>query len=379
MVPGPQRSTGRVGWWLAVGTLAALLGFVAVNVLGTLVLGLFVYYVVRPLDERVSRYLPADTAATVTFLGVVFPLLAVVGYIAVVASQELLAAFSGRSLTVSTLLEPYLDGGISDTRRTTVEAALDDPLGLVTSNTDAARQVLDAALAFAGAASGLLFVLFVAAAVAYFLLQDGDRLYRWSRAYLFDEESVLDAYLRAVDRDLETVFLGNVFTVGLVAVAAAVVYNAYNLVAPAPVEMPIPTALALATGLASFVPIVVGKLVYVPLTGLLTVSALRTDPGLAVYPVGLFLVALVLLDVLPQAALRPYLSGRDLHTGATMLSYVLGAAVFGWYGVFLGPLVLVLVVQAARIVLPELLAGEELTPAVSAPASLGSTPGDGSD
>jgi predicted PurR-regulated permease PerM len=261
MTPGPQQSVGRIGWWFAVGTLAALLGFVAVNVLGTLVLGLFVHYVVRPLDERVSRSLPADTAATVTFLGVVFPLLAVVGYIAVVASQELLAAFSGRSLTVSTLLEPYLDGGISDTRRTTVEAALDDPVGLVTSNTDAARQVLDAALAFVGAASGLLFVLFVAAAVDYFLLQDGDRLYRWSRAYLLDEESVLDAYLRAVDRDLETVFLGNVFTVGLVAVAAAVVYNAYNLVAPAPVEMPIPTALALVTGLASFVPIVVGKLV----------------------------------------------------------------------------------------------------------------------
>jgi predicted PurR-regulated permease PerM len=55
-----------------------------------------------------------------------------------------------------------------------------------------------------------------------------------------------------------------------------------------------------------------------------------------------------------------------------MLSYVLGATVFGWYGIFLGPLVLVLVVHTSRIVLPELVAGEELTPGVSAPSSLGS-------
>jgi predicted PurR-regulated permease PerM len=138
--------------------------------------------------------------------------------------------------------------------------------------------------------------------------------------------------------------------------------------------MPIPTALALATGLASFVPIVVGKLVYVPLTGGLAVAALRTDPGLVAYPVGLFLVALVCLDILPQTVVRPYLSGRDLHTGATMLSYVLGATVFGWYGLFVGPLVLVLVVQAARIVLPELVDGRELTPTVSGPAAVGSDP-----
>jgi hypothetical protein len=44
-----------------------------------------------------------------------------------------------------------------------------------------------------------------------------------------------------------------------------------------------------------------------------------------------------------------------------LLAYVLGAALFGWYGLFLGPLILVLVVQAANVVLPELLHGDPLT------------------
>jgi predicted PurR-regulated permease PerM len=47
--------------------------------------------------------------------------------------------------------------------------------------------------------------------------------------------------------------------------------------------------------------------------------------------------------------------------------------VFGWSGLFLGPLVLVLIVQTTRVVLPELLAGHNLTPSAAA-ASLGSDP-----
>jgi hypothetical protein len=68
-----------------------------------------------------------------------------------------------------------------------------------------------------------------------------------------------------------------------------------------------------------------------------------------------------LLDIIPQTVLRPYLSGRGIHTGLVLFAYVLGAALFGWYGLFLGPLLLVLVAQAANVVLPELLHGERLT------------------
>jgi hypothetical protein len=45
-----------------------------------------------------------------------------------------------------------------------------------------------------------------------------------------------------------------------------------------------------------------------------------------------------------------------------LFAYILGPVVFGWYGLFLGPLLLVLVVHLARIVLPELVRGESPTP-----------------
>jgi hypothetical protein len=75
------------------------------------------------------------------------------------------------------------------------------------------------------------------------------------------------------------------------------------------------------------------------------------------------LVSVVVVDTVPDLALRPWVSGGDLHLGTVMFAYIFGPLVFGWYGLFLGPLVLVLVAQAANVVLPELLHGERLTTA----------------
>ncbi|WP_101297927.1 hypothetical protein [Halegenticoccus soli] len=41
-----------------------------------------------------------------------------------------------------------------------------------------------------------------------------------------------------------------------------------------------------------------------------------------------------------------------------LFAYLLGAAIFGWYGVFLGPLVLVVIVDFLRLVFPRLLRGD---------------------
>jgi len=42
--------------------------------------------------------------------------------------------------------------------------------------------------------------------------------------------------------------------------------------------------------------------------------------------------------------------------GLMVLTYVLGAVAFGWYGVFFGPIVLVSLLHFARSVVPNLLA-----------------------
>ena len=54
-------------------------------------------------------------------------------------------------------------------------------------------------------------------------------------------------------------------------------------------------------------------------------------------------------------ALFIYYSTRRVHTGSVMFAYVLGPLLFGWYGLFLGPMILVFVTHFGLVVVPELL------------------------
>lgn len=133
--------------------------------------------------------------------------------------------------------------------------------------------------------------------------------------------------------------------------------------------------MGLLTGAASLIPVVGIKLVWIPLLGWLAVAAARSGGGygfVAVFGV----VAAVVIDFIPDLVVRPYVSGRDLHLGLVMLAYVFGPLIWGWYGIFLGPMVLVFVVHFARLVLPELVAGEGIAPV---PAGADDTPASDAD
>jgi predicted PurR-regulated permease PerM len=177
-----------------------------------------------------------------------------------------------------------------------------------------------------------------------------------------------------VDEDLESVFFGNLLFVVAMTVVAAVAYSLTNLVAPEGLGIPMVFVLAFLTGLASLIPIVVGKLVYLPVVALLGLQATDAGQGALAFVGGVLVVYFVVLDVLPQTFLQPYLSGRQLGMMLLMFGYILGPILFGWYGFFLLPIVLVVMVEAVRIVLPELLHGERLTPTVSMAESAGSDP-----
>jgi predicted PurR-regulated permease PerM len=359
----------RLAWWLVVGGLGIALALFVASFVGTFVLGLFVYYGVRPLHRRVhARIDRRGLSATVTVLFVVLPAVALIGYAGVVAVREF-AVVAGPSLT-----DVVLGQFPGDPR--TVRDALQSPTELLARLQTRSRlrtYVLTGVDAIGGAANGVLH-LTLALAVSFFLLRDGPRLAAWFRGHVAEAGGVADAYLTAVDTDLETVYFGNVLTVLAVGAASVVIYNGFNVFAPTALRLPFPTLLALLTGLATFVPLVVGKLVYVPTTGYLVFATTRAADGAGLVPwvVGFLVVCFLLLDLVPQTFVRPYVSGRSLHSGLVLFAYVLGAALFGWYGLFLGPLLVVLVAQAVSIVLPELLHGERLTTATA--TSIGSEP-----
>lgn len=358
----------RVGWWLLVVAVAGALAFVANAFVGTFVLALFVYYGMRPLNRRLETRLSSGAAAAVSVLVVGLPVLLLVTAVLVTGLSQL--DTTGVLDQVWSALQPYLGSGQSE------------PLQKLTSlsgggGTGSLREALRTGAGVLSTLAGGVMHLFLAATAAFYLLRDDDRIAGWFRSTVGGPGTTAYAYATAVDRDLGTVYFGNILLVGVVAVTAAVVYNAYNLLAPSAVAIPAPTALALLTGFASLVPIVVGKLVYVPLALFIGVRAAGSEPGLLVYPAALFGVCLVLLDVVPMTFVLPRVAGKASHTGLVLFAYLLGPMLFGWYGLFFGPLLLVVGIQTVRIVLPELIHGEPLTPTVSSAESLGSAPDSG--
>jgi predicted PurR-regulated permease PerM len=350
----------RLAWWGVVALLGVALTLFVVSFVGTVVLGLFFYYGVRPLHRRFERRLDhRGLTASLTVLFVVLPVVALVGYTGVVAGREFVAV-AGPSVTEAILAR--LPG-----EPRSVGVALQSPaelVGQLQQGSGLGTLLSTGVEALATAGNGLLH-LTLALSIAFFLLRDGPMLVAWFRDDIAEAGGVSDAYLTAVDSDLETVYFGNVLTVLAVGVAAVVVYNGFNALSPPVLRLPFPTLLALLTGVATFVPLVVGKLVYLPATGFLVWAATRADAGVGIlaWVGGFLVVCFLLLDLVPQTFVRPYISGQSLHSGLVLFAYVLGAALFGWYGLFLGPLVLVLVAQAANVVLPELLHGERLTTA----------------
>jgi hypothetical protein len=88
------------------------------------------------------------------------------------------------------------------------------------------------------------------------------------------------------------------------------------------------------------------------------------------------LVSFVVVDTIPDLVLRPYVSGRSLHVGSVMIAYTFGPLLFGWYGIFLMPMLLVLVFHFARLVLPELVQGREIQPTAIDPSVMTHEPSD---
>jgi predicted PurR-regulated permease PerM len=364
---GLDRS--RVGW-LVVGVVlgGAVLAFLLAFI-GTFVLGLFFYYAVRPLFRRLhDRIGSRDAAASVTLLAVVVPSAVFLAWAGLVAFEELVA-FAGPELTETVVAQLPADPR-------TLLAGTESPTEFAgqVEDIDQFREYLRTGLGALGTVANGLLHLTLASAFAFFLLRDGDRLARWFRNGIAGAESPAYVYLRTVDRELQTVYFGNVLTALVVVGLAFLLYNGYNLVAPAPVRLPAPTLLALLTGVGTFIPLVVGKVVYLPATGYLLIRAGAADQSVLWAPVGYLLASFLLVDLLPQTFLRPYLSGRTLHTGLVLFSYILGVALFGWYGLFLGPLLAVLVVHFAKLVLPEVVHGGPVQPANRSPIDIGIEP-----
>jgi predicted PurR-regulated permease PerM len=364
----------RLAWWGLGLVLGGALLFVVHSFVGTFVFGLFLYYATRPIYRRIrTRIRPPSLAAAVALFVLALPALALVAYTGAVAVSELIRLTNEGLFDLSRY--PFTADQLATL--TDFEELLEiDPTAITLAQLRGAISSLGSAgeaVAFVGI--GLVH-LFAMIALAFYLLRDDRKFSRWFRARIADDRGVMEAFLTGVDRDFNNIFFGNILNAVLTGTIAVVAYSVLNLLAPPRVAIPAAGLVGLFAGVASLIPVVGMKLVYVPVTAYLGATSYLADPNTLWFTAAFFAVSFVIVDTIPDLVLRPYVSGRHLHVGAVMIAYTLGPLLFGWYGIFLGPIILVLVVNFARHVLPVLIAREPLVPyAVDPGVVVGEDPG----
>ena len=367
---------------LAGVALLLVVGVVLSQFLPTLVFTVFLYYASRPIYRRLGRLPLPDSflnrtvpyqkqvhaAATIFFF--LLPFVVLVGYTLVLIVPELQAFFGEGGLGAAYLSQfqdlqggsvpgPLADLGFTDLlamgpaevidllRNATVQSWL--------------GEISETLIDSVSMLTALLLRVFIMFAGTYYLLTDGPRLVGWFLD-TFDGSGVLREYAAAVDEELSSILFGNILNALVTGVIGIFVFSLYNLVAPGSVQVPFAPLVGALTGIGSLVPVVGMKIVYLPVAALLAVSAVVTGQTAALAWVVLFLtVTLVVVDTIPDFLIRPYVSGDLTHIGLLMFAYILGPIVFGFYGIFLGPILLVLAAQFFRIIVPYIVTGSVKT------------------
>ncbi|WP_435154711.1 AI-2E family transporter [Haladaptatus sp. DFWS20] len=357
MVSGWNIDKSRAAWWSAGAALGLATLFVVYSFIGTFVFGLFLYYATRPVYRRLKRHVrPPSLAAAVALLALALPAILLIVYTLAIAVQELTAVV--QMTNVASLPEP-----VRQYSNVSVIAQHPEEFFTDGSNTKLIEQAFGSTLKYVTFIGNGALHLFVMIAIAFYLLRDDHKLSRWFRRTFADSEGVLETYIQRVDTDFNSIFFGNILNAFMTGTIGAISYNVLNTIAPSGLGIPYPTVVGLLTGVASLIPVVGMKLVYFPVTAIIGVDALMVgDPSLFWFPVVFALVSFVIVDTIPDLVLRPYVSGRNLHVGMVMFAYIFGPLLFGWYGIFLGPMILVLVVHFVEVVLPELIAGKPIQP-----------------
>jgi predicted PurR-regulated permease PerM len=341
-----------LGWWLLGLALAAVLAWVGYVYVGWIVFGLFAYYVGRPITRRINRYVSSRTlSAALALAFIVVPvLLFVAAFLGVAAGQALdILSSDATAALLDRLPLPTTD--LPTDPVAVLVVVLQDPTF---------SSALGAFGVAVGAVTSTLFNVFLALIFAFFLLVEDAALARWFRANVFGDDSRAVDYLRSVDRGLTSVYFGYTLTIFVVILLAALVYSLFNLVAPGALTIPSVLLLAVVTGVFTLIPLVGRSIVYALIVALLSVQALGVDPRLLWVPAAFFVLMVLVFDNVVRTYIRPYLSGKAYHMGLVMFAYLLGPVLFGWYGIFMGPFLMVAVVEFVTDVLPRL-AGREPT------------------
>ncbi|NUE02354.1 AI-2E family transporter [Halorubraceae archaeon YAN] len=339
-----------IGWWLFAIALLLVLVVALQTYIGWIVFGVFLYYVVRPVARRLQHHgVSPGLSALLSFGLIMLPFMAVLGVFIVLLLAELAAI---EATDVEALLETLFPRLAIETFPTSenelyafVEALRSDPT-LTT--------LVPLVIGFVGTFTAQVFNALITLIFAFFLVRDERKIDPWFRSTIVERESNVYAYLKAVDRGLASVYFGYTLTILVISIVAVIIYSVLNLVAPPGLTIPHAILLGFATGLISVIPLIGRNLLYGSIFLYLAIIAYQTNLRYLWFPIVFYIVMGGIFDNVIRTYVRPSLSGRLFHTGLVMFAYLLGPAIFGWYGIFLGPLIMVVTIQFLRVQLPKI-------------------------
>jgi predicted PurR-regulated permease PerM len=348
----------------------------AFNFIGAISLGIFVYYCTRPIYNFLKKKNIGKTlSAIIAQLSFIIPSILLVAYAIQIIAIEIRTFISDTSGRIADILEgqeiiqriieeedifgfftteDQIDGRNSD-QVTSIEDLISriDP-STVDSIIDFSTKLAYSAIT---SISGLFFTLFIAFALSFYLQRDGDKLKDIVfRIIDYDRDTI--EYIEVLDKDLKIVFLGNIALALSTGVLGATTFYLITILVPGGEILRYPGLIGFMCGIASLIPVVGMKLVYFPVTVILYIVSFiqNSMPEALVFPTVFFLVGLVIVDFIPDLIARPYLGSLGgVSTSILLFSYIFGPLVFGWYGLFFGPLVFVALYEFVIIILPKII------------------------
>ncbi len=339
-----------IRYWQLIGLVSvSLLLYMCLPFLDAIIYGIFLYYVARPLYDILHKKFHHDTLGSfVAIFAIILPIILVLLYTISIAFVEFSTLLSNADISAEYLNE-IIDKYGSLARKLTPQQIANI---IMTSSSMSGSFFMPITMLV-----GIILKLFIMLTTAFYLLKDGPRLREWVVKVTFGKDKALvNKFLNATDESLHMVFFGSIITAIVTAVDGMIVYTLLNQIAPPGMRIPYEVLMGILSGMATLIPGVGIKFVWVPLLGYLGLQGYLAGTLASSFWFLLlfFFVVNVVVDFTPDIILRPYVSGKDVHKGMIMLAFIFGPLVFGIKGIFLGPIILIVVTEFMKHVLPEI-------------------------
>ena len=308
---------------LVVGLLAgAVAALIVLPFLNWILIAMVLAYVLAPLDRRLSQRLPPSLSAgisiTIGLFAIVLPVLVVLG-VAANQTRRLITGFDPQIVF-------RVDDLIADRFGIQINVTdLQETLsGAISSG---ARGVVGNVFSIVGGLPELFIGITVMFFVVYYLLKDGDRAAAWLRTVLPLEPKLREELVDETSLLLYNSLVGTVAVAGVQAVLLGVAFvfvGIQNVV-----------FWTVVTFVAALLPLVGASIIWLP------ASIYFLIIGRPVAAVALAVFGAVVISTVDNI-LRPMVMrrGAQLSPVLTILGIFGGIALFGFVGLFVGPIIL---------------------------------------